>query len=50
MSNTTYNLGRVGLNLRGEYSSTAAYEPLDVATWTRYLRVERKHYGHSPFG
>ena len=33
MSNTTYNLGRVGLNLRGEYSSTAAYEPLDVATW-----------------
>lgn len=33
MSNTTYDLGRVGLNLRGEYSSTAAYEPLDVATW-----------------
>ena len=33
MSNTTYDLGRVGLNLRGEYDSTAAYEPLDVATW-----------------
>ena len=33
MSNTTYDLGRVGLNLRGEYSSTTAYEPLDVATW-----------------
>ena len=33
MSNTTYDLGRIGLNLRGEYSSTAAYEPLDVATW-----------------
>ena len=33
MSNTTYDLGRVGLNLRGEYSPTVAYEPLDVATW-----------------
>lgn len=33
MSNTTYNLGRVGLNLRGEYSPTAAYERLDVVSW-----------------
>ena len=33
MSNTTYNLGRVGLNLCGEYSPTTAYEPLDVVTW-----------------
>ena len=33
MSNATYNLGRVGLNLRGGYSPTTAYEPLDVVAW-----------------
>ena len=33
MSNATYDLGRVGLNLCGEYSPTTAYEPLDVVTW-----------------
>ena len=33
MSNATYDLGRVGLNLRGEYSPTAAYERLDVVSW-----------------
>ena len=33
MSNATYDLGRVGLNLCGEYSPTTAYEPLDVVAW-----------------
>ena len=26
MANTTYNLGRVGMNVRGEYSPTIAYQ------------------------
>lgn len=33
MANTTYTLGRVGMNLRGEYSSTTAYAPLDVVSY-----------------
>ena len=33
MANNTYTLGRVGLNLRGEYNQAAAYEPLDVVSW-----------------
>lgn len=33
MANNTYTLGRVGLNLRGEYNQAAAYEPLDVVLW-----------------
>ena len=33
MSNTTYNLGRVGLNLRGKYTPTPAYERLDAGSW-----------------
>ncbi len=33
MANTTYNLGRVGLKLRGEYDPNAAYKPLDVVSW-----------------
>ena len=32
-ANATYNLGRVGMNLRGEYDPAAAYEPLDTVTW-----------------
>lgn len=32
MSNETYNLGRVGLNLRGEYAGGTNYEKLDVVT------------------
>ena len=32
MSNT-YELGRIGLNLRGEYNSETAYEKLDVVTY-----------------
>ena len=32
-ANATYNLGRVGMNLRGEYDPTATYEMLDVVTW-----------------
>ena len=35
MANNTYTLGRVGLNLRGEYNQAAAYEPLDVVSWHR---------------
>ena len=32
MSNT-YNLGRIGLKLRGEYNADVAYEKLDVVTY-----------------
>ena len=27
---TTYNLGRIGLNLRGDFDAAASYEKLDV--------------------
>lgn len=27
---TTYNLGRIGLNLRGDYDAATTYEKLDV--------------------
>ncbi len=30
MANTTYNLGRVGMNVRGEYCPTIAYRPMDI--------------------
>ena len=33
MADTIYNLGRVGLNLRGEYDPATAYAPLDVVSW-----------------
>lgn len=33
MANTTYNLGRVGMNVRGEYSPTIAYQPMDIVTY-----------------
>lgn len=32
MSNT-YTLGRIGLNLRGEYNAATAYEKLDVVSY-----------------
>ena len=33
MANTTYNLGRVGMNVRGKYSPTIAYQPMDIVTY-----------------
>ena len=33
MANTTYNLGRVGMNVRGEYSPAIAYQPMDIVTY-----------------
>ena len=29
----TYNLGRIGLNVRGEYDAAATYEELDVVNY-----------------
>ena len=33
MANATYDLGRVGASLRGNFSYDIAYEPLDIVTW-----------------
>ena len=30
MANTTYNLGRAGMNIRGEYSPPIAYQSMDI--------------------
>ena len=51
MSNATYDLGRVGLNLCGEYSPTTAYEPLDVVGLARgRLCCQGKLHRRSPWG
>ena len=33
MANATYDLGRVGASLRGNFSYDIAYEPLDIVTY-----------------
>jgi len=33
MAVNTYNLGRVGLHIRGEYNAADTYETLDVVTY-----------------
>ena len=30
---STYNLGRIGLNIRGDYDDSGVYEPLDVVAY-----------------